>query len=76
VDHSIVLYLVSRALGSPLTFVQPRMRKGRGVGSCVAVGWCQIGPDGQFLDFFTQSMQPPDIVERIKQQHAQFHVAK
>lgn len=26
----------------------------------------QIGPDGSFLDFFTQSAQPPDIVQRIK----------
>lgn len=25
-----------------------------------------IGPDGSFLDFFTQSMQPTDIVNRIK----------
>lgn len=25
-----------------------------------------IGPEGSFLDFFTQSMQPTDIVNRIK----------
>lgn len=30
-----------------------------------------IGPDGSFLDFFTQSMQPPDIVGRIKNLLAQ-----
>ena len=30
-----------------------------------------IGPDGSFLDFFTQSMQPPDIVGRIKSYLAQ-----
>lgn len=28
--------------------------------------YTQVGPDGVFLDFFTQSMQPPDIVGRIK----------
>lgn len=25
-----------------------------------------IGPDGSFLDFFTQSMIPADIVNRIR----------
>ena len=70
VDHSIVLYLVSHkviftCMAHPPTpsidpFPYPKQTPQN-----------QIGPDGSFLDFFTQSMQPPDIVGRIKRFLAQ-----
>lgn len=89
-DHSIVLYLVSRLrdCASPYTHRRstPSYTSIHSPGKTHPTPHTptstipeppphtpkkQIGPDGSFLDFFTQSMQPPDIVQRIKRYLAQ-----
>lgn len=72
-DHSIVLYLVSHVcmVDHPRLTLSliPSYRSIHFLTPNVPPN--QIGPDGSFLDFFTQSMQPPDIVGRIKRFLAQ-----
>lgn len=35
-----------------------------------------VSPDGQFLDFFTQSMQPSEVVEKVQHWMGEYDKAK